>query len=84
MHSFQTHYQSQKANVLAQATTSPNVTINKYQSEVVDKFTYLGYTIYSHLSFNKEIYRRIGMAASTLVHLGAQNLCVKKSSYSTS
>ena len=36
---------SASKNVLAQETTSPNMTINKYQLEIVDEFTYLGSTI---------------------------------------
>ena len=49
--------------VLAQTTISPNITVNNYELEMVDKFTYLGSTINSKLSLDRELDGRIGMAA---------------------
>ena len=61
-----------KTKVLAQATTSPKITINNYQLEVVEQFIYLGSTITSKLSLKKELDRRIGMAASTFSRLSTR------------
>ena len=61
-----------KTKFLAQATTSPKITINNYQLEVVEQFIYLGSTITSKLSLKKELDRRIGMAASTFSRLSTR------------
>ena len=37
-----TYKLKKKTNVLAQETASPNISINNYQFEMVDVFTYLG------------------------------------------
>ena len=66
MYCFRTHYQPQKTKFLAQATTSPKITINNYELEVVDKFIYLGPTISRKFSLNRELDRLIGMTASIL------------------
>ena len=59
-----------KTEVLAQGTeTEPNITIDDYRLENVDKFTYLGSTICSNLSLDSEIDKRIGKAATTLARL---------------
>ena len=55
-----------KTKVLAQTTTSLKITINNYELEFVEQFIYLGSTITSKLSLDRELDRRIGMAASTL------------------
>ena len=78
MHSFRTHYQFTKTNVLAQTTTLLNITINKYQLGVVDEFTYLGSTIIIKLSFDKEIHRQIIKAACTLACRGTRVCSVWK------
>ena len=61
-----------KAKVLAQATTSPKITINNYELEVLEKFIYLESTITSKFSLERELYRRIGMAASAFSRLGTR------------
>ena len=70
MYCFRTHYQPQKTKFLAQATTSPKITINNYELEVVDKFIYLWSTISIKLSLDRDLDRRIGMTSSTLARLG--------------
>ena len=42
-----------KTKVLAQAITSPKITINNYELEVVEQFIYLGSTITSKLSLKE-------------------------------
>ena len=69
---------SSSKKVLAQVTTLPYMIINNYQLKVVDQFTYLGSTISSKLSLNKEIDRQIGRAATTHATL-PWNTCVHKS-----
>ena len=64
MHSFRIHYIPQKKKFLVQATTSPKITIDNYELEVVDTFTYLGSKIRNKLSLDRELDRRISMAAS--------------------
>ena len=50
-----------KTNILAQDTkTSPTITIDNYQLDVVHQFTYLGSTITDNLSLDAEIDKRIG------------------------
>ena len=61
-----------KTKVLAQAATSPKITINNYQLEVVEQFIYLGSTITTNLSLKRELDRRIGMAASTFSRLSTR------------
>ena len=43
-----------KTKALAQATSSPKITISNYELEVVDKFSYLGFTISSKLSLDRD------------------------------
>ena len=47
----------------------PEITVNAQVLDVVDEFPYLGSTISSDLSLNKEISKRIAKAASTLSKL---------------
>ena len=61
-----------KTKVLAQATTSPKITINNYELEVVEQFIYLGSIVSNKVSLDRELDRRIGMAASTLARLGTR------------
>ena len=61
-----------KTKVLAQATTSPKITVNNYELEVVEQFIYLGSTITSKLSLERELDWRIVMAASTFARLGTR------------
>ena len=59
-----------KTNILAQdTTTSPTITIDNYQLDVVHQFTYLGSTITDNLSLDAEIGKRIGKAATTFARL---------------
>ena len=59
-----------KTEILAQGTdTSPDITIDSIQLEVVETFTYLGSTIASSLSLDAEISRRIGKAAAVMSKL---------------
>ena len=47
----------------------PAITIDDCDLEVVEQFTYLGSTVSDNLSFDTEIDRRIGKAATTLTRL---------------
>ena len=56
-----------KTNVLGQDTMElPAITIDDYELDVVEQFTYLGSTITDNLSLDTEIDERIGKAATTL------------------
>ena len=70
-----------KTNVMVQGSeTQPNITIDDYQLENVDEFTYLGYTLCSNLSLDSEIDKRIGKAATTLACLSSPRECGKTQS----
>ena len=59
-----------KTNVLGQDTMElPAITIDDYELDVVEQFTYLGSTITNNLSLDTEIDKRIGKAAATLARL---------------
>ena len=59
-----------KTNVMGQnVPTPPSITINNEKLEVTDYFTYLGSTICSNLSLDKEIDKRIAKAASVMTRL---------------
>lgn len=59
-----------KTNVLGQGVEEPpSITIDDYELEVVNQFTYLGSTISSNLSLDTELDKRIGKAATTLARL---------------
>ena len=59
-----------KANVLGQDTMElPAITIDDYELDVIEQFTYLGSTITDNRSLDTEIDKRIGMAATTLARL---------------
>ena len=59
-----------KTNVLGQdVDTSPVITIDNYELDVVHQFTYLGSTISDNLSLDTEINQRIGKAATMLGRL---------------
>ena len=59
-----------KTNVLGQNTDAPPViTIDNYQLDAVQQFTYLGSTISDDLTLDIEINQRIGKAATTLSRL---------------
>ena len=59
-----------KINVLGQDTMElPAITIDDYEHDVVEQFTYLGSTITDNLSLDTEIDKRIGKAATTLARL---------------
>ena len=64
-----TNFSLTRTKVLAQETTSPKITINNYELEVVEQFNYLGSTITSKLSLKRELDKRIGMAASEFSRL---------------
>ena len=56
-----------KTNVLGQDTMGlPAITIDDYELDVVEQFTYLGSTIIGNLSSDTEINKRNGKAATTL------------------
>ena len=61
------HWSISIKKVLVQTTTSPNITINNYQLEVIDEFKYLVLSSKSYLQ--KDIYKRIGKESSTLPRL---------------
>ena len=62
-----------KTNVIGQDTEPPPViTIDNYELDAVCQFTYLGSTITDILSWDAEIDKRIGKAASTLARLTAR------------
>ena len=59
-----------KTNVLGQdVDTSPVITIDNYELDVVHQFTYLGSTISDNLSLDAEFNQRIGKAATMLGRL---------------
>ena len=59
-----------KTNVLGQDTMElPAITIDDYDLDVVEQFTYLGSTITENLSLDTEIEKGIGKAATTLARL---------------
>ena len=59
-----------KTNVLRQDTeTPPLITIDEYELDAVQQFTYLGSTVTDNLSLDTEINQRIGKAATTLARL---------------
>ena len=59
-----------KTNVLGQYTMEqPAITIDDYELDVVEQFTYLDSTITDNLSLDTEIDERIGKAATTLARL---------------
>ena len=60
-----------KTEVLAQdATSPPQITINRQELAVVNTFKYLGSTISDNLSLDKELSARIGKASSVMFKLG--------------
>ena len=60
-------------NVLGQDTMElPAITIDDYELDVVEQFTYLGSTTTDNLSLDTEIDKRIGKAAITLARLSSQ------------
>ena len=62
-----------KSSVLGQDTMElPVITINDYELDVIEQFTYLGSTITDNLSLDNEIDKRIGKAATTLARLPSQ------------
>ena len=55
-----------KTNVMVQGSeVQPSITIDDYQLENVDQFTYLGSTLCSNLSLDSEIDKRIGKACTS-------------------
>ena len=59
-----------KTNILGQDTPStPAITIDDYELEVVHQFTYLGSCITDNLSLDTELDKRIGKASTTLARL---------------
>ena len=59
-----------KTNVMGQDTMElPAITVDDYELDVVEHFTYLGSTITSNLSLDTEIDKRSGKAATTLARL---------------
>ena len=50
----------------------PAITVNDYELDVVEQFTYLGSTVTDNLSLDTEIDKRIGKAATTLARLISQ------------
>ena len=59
-----------KTNALGQDTMElPAITIDDYELDVVEQFTYLGSTITDNLSLDTEIHKMIGKAATTLARL---------------
>ena len=62
-----------KTNVLGQDTMElPDITIDYYEIDVVEQFTYLGSTITDSLFLDTEIDKRIVKAATTLARLTSQ------------
>ena len=59
-----------KTNVMAQATDNqPKISVDNYELEAVNNFTYLGSTISSNMSLDAEIDKRISKADTTLARL---------------
>ena len=59
-----------KANIMGQhVDTTPTITIEEQILEVVDKFTYLGSTIFNNLFLDAELNVRTGKASTTMAHL---------------
>ena len=50
----------------------PKITLNNYELEVVEQLKYLGSTISSNLSLDRDLDKLIGMAASTLASLSTR------------
>ena len=68
-----------KTNVLGQDTeTPPLITIDEYELDAVQQFTYLGSTVTDNLSLDTEINQRIGKAATTLARLTTRVLTNQK------
>ena len=71
-----------KTNIMGQhIITPPLITINNEILEVTEQFTYLGSTITSNLSLDKEIDTRIGKAAGVMAKLSKrvwENKCLTK------
>ena len=62
-----------KTNVLAQgAESQPKISVDNYELEAVNQFTYLGSTISSNISLDAEIDKRVGKAATTLARLSSR------------
>ena len=69
-HDFGLTISLKKTNVLGQdVDTSPVITIDNYELEVVHEFTYLGSTTTDNLSLDAELNKRIGKAATTVERL---------------
>ena len=59
-----------KTNILGQDVCSaPSIQIDDHTLEVVEEFVYLRSTISSNLSFDTELDKRIGKAATTIAPL---------------
>lgn len=59
-----------KTNLMGQDVSSiPNIHIGNYTLDLVEEFAYLGSTIYSNLSLDAELDKRIGKTAGTMAHL---------------
>ena len=68
-----------KTNVLGQDTVElPAITIDDYELDVVEQFTYLGSTVTENLSLDTEIDKRIGKAATTLAGLTSRVWTITK------
>lgn len=62
-----------KTNVMAQGTDNqPMISVDNYELEAVNQFTYLGSTISSNISLDAQIDKRIGKAATTLARLSSR------------
>ena len=62
-----------KTNVLAQgAESQPKISVDNYELEAVNQFTYLGSTISSNISLDAEIDKRVGKAATTLARFSSR------------
>ena len=71
--SFKVTISLRKTNILAQgAESSPVITIDNTELEVVDTFTYLGSTMSSSTLLNAEISFRIAKAAAVMAKLNKQ------------
>ena len=63
-----------KTNIMVQGVpVHPEITVNDQVLDVVDEFPYLGSTISSDLSLNKEISKRIAKAAASMGKLKPHN-----------
>jgi len=55
-----------KTNVMGQGLEAPpSITIEDYELEAVNQFTYFGSTVCSNLSLDEELNKRIGKTATT-------------------